>query len=173
MWIVKRSRFDEIFASAVSDRPSEQRFKKSNFGQLRSLSKSDLNFNFVFLGITEKLRSMSRGLCCRLAKPKCPPSSPLPWIASSTRRKPHRVCANLVRRRGSSMRSRQALETHLNGRRDYLMGRRKLISARTSVGGNPHQLDRWSQGVTKQCCWFRPGHCSRSTIVKYCLSEIL
>jgi hypothetical protein len=31
MWIVKRSRFDEIFASAVSDRPSEQRFKKSNF----------------------------------------------------------------------------------------------------------------------------------------------
>jgi hypothetical protein len=31
MWIVKWSRFDEIFASAVSDRPSEQRFKKSNF----------------------------------------------------------------------------------------------------------------------------------------------
>jgi hypothetical protein len=31
MWIVKRSRFDEIFASTVSDRPSEQRFKKSNF----------------------------------------------------------------------------------------------------------------------------------------------
>jgi hypothetical protein len=27
----KRLRFDEIFASAVSDRPSEQRFKKSNF----------------------------------------------------------------------------------------------------------------------------------------------
>jgi hypothetical protein len=31
MWIVKWSRFDEIFTSAVSDRPSEQRFKKSNF----------------------------------------------------------------------------------------------------------------------------------------------
>jgi hypothetical protein len=31
MWIVKQSHFDEIFASAVSDRPSEQRFKKSNF----------------------------------------------------------------------------------------------------------------------------------------------
>jgi hypothetical protein len=31
MWIVKRSHFDEIFTSAVSDRPSEQRFKKSNF----------------------------------------------------------------------------------------------------------------------------------------------
>jgi hypothetical protein len=31
MWISKRSRFNEIFTSAVSDRPSEQRFKKSNF----------------------------------------------------------------------------------------------------------------------------------------------
>jgi hypothetical protein len=31
MWIVKRSRFNEIFASAVSDQQSEQRFKKSNF----------------------------------------------------------------------------------------------------------------------------------------------
>jgi hypothetical protein len=31
MWIIKWSRFDEIFTSAVSDRPSEQRFKKSNF----------------------------------------------------------------------------------------------------------------------------------------------
>jgi hypothetical protein len=31
MLIVKRSCFDEIFASAFSDRPSKQRFKKSNF----------------------------------------------------------------------------------------------------------------------------------------------
>jgi hypothetical protein len=31
MWISKRMRFNEIFASTVSDRPSEQRFKKSNF----------------------------------------------------------------------------------------------------------------------------------------------
>jgi hypothetical protein len=30
-WIVKRSRFNETFTSAVSDRPSEQRFKKSKF----------------------------------------------------------------------------------------------------------------------------------------------
>jgi hypothetical protein len=30
IWIVKRSRFDDIFASAVSDRLSEQRFEKSN-----------------------------------------------------------------------------------------------------------------------------------------------
>jgi hypothetical protein len=52
MWIVKWSHFDEIFASAVSDRRSEQRFKRSNFGQLRSLSKPDLKFNFVFLGVT-------------------------------------------------------------------------------------------------------------------------
>jgi hypothetical protein len=37
MWISKWLRFDEIFASAVSDRPSEQRFKKSNLCQLRSL----------------------------------------------------------------------------------------------------------------------------------------
>jgi hypothetical protein len=37
-------RFDEIFASAVSDRPSQQRFKKSNFSQLRSLFLSNLNF---------------------------------------------------------------------------------------------------------------------------------
>jgi len=32
---MKRLRFDEIFAATVSDRPSEQRFKKSTFGQLR------------------------------------------------------------------------------------------------------------------------------------------
>jgi hypothetical protein len=31
MWISKRPRFDEIFASAVSDQPSEQWFKKTNF----------------------------------------------------------------------------------------------------------------------------------------------
>jgi hypothetical protein len=41
-------RFDEIFASAVSDRPSEQQFKKSNFGQLHSLFLS----NLIFLGVT-------------------------------------------------------------------------------------------------------------------------
>jgi hypothetical protein len=37
MWISKRLRFDEIFASTVSDWPLEQRFKKSNFDQLWSL----------------------------------------------------------------------------------------------------------------------------------------
>jgi hypothetical protein len=31
MWIVKWSRFNEIFVSAVSDQPSEQWFKKSKF----------------------------------------------------------------------------------------------------------------------------------------------
>jgi hypothetical protein len=61
MWIVKRSRFDEIFAFAVSDRPSEQRFKKSNFGQLRSLSKPYLNFNFVFLGVTAPSKLAASG----------------------------------------------------------------------------------------------------------------
>jgi hypothetical protein len=34
VWVVKQMRFDEIFTSVVSDRPSEQRVKNSNFDQL-------------------------------------------------------------------------------------------------------------------------------------------
>jgi hypothetical protein len=37
MWVSKHMCFNEIFASAISDRPSKQRLKKSNFGQLQSL----------------------------------------------------------------------------------------------------------------------------------------
>jgi hypothetical protein len=37
MWISKQLCFNEIFASAVSDQPSEQRFKKSNFRYNQSL----------------------------------------------------------------------------------------------------------------------------------------
>jgi hypothetical protein len=58
MWIVKWSHFDEIFASAVSDRPSKQRFKKSNFSQLRNLF---LYYSFFsFFGVTI---NQSVGLC--------------------------------------------------------------------------------------------------------------
>jgi hypothetical protein len=45
-WIGKRSRFDDIFASAVSDWPSEQRFEKSNF---RSTPEPLSN---IFFGVT-------------------------------------------------------------------------------------------------------------------------
>jgi hypothetical protein len=31
MWVVKRNRFDEPYASVVSDRPSEWRVKRSTF----------------------------------------------------------------------------------------------------------------------------------------------
>jgi hypothetical protein len=41
--------FDEIFASAVSDRPSEQWFKKSNFGQLQSPFLIKLKSNLINL----------------------------------------------------------------------------------------------------------------------------
>jgi hypothetical protein len=36
MWISKQIHFNEIFASAVSVRASEQRFKKLNFSQPRN-----------------------------------------------------------------------------------------------------------------------------------------
>jgi hypothetical protein len=50
MWISKWLCFDEIFTSAVSDRPSEQRFKKSNF---RSTPEPLSN---IFFGVTSRLQ---------------------------------------------------------------------------------------------------------------------
>ena len=38
MCIVKRIGFDKIYVTAVPDRPSDQRLRKSNFGQLSNLS---------------------------------------------------------------------------------------------------------------------------------------
>jgi hypothetical protein len=49
MWISKWMCFDEIFASAVSVHPSEQWFKKSNFGQLQSPFLIKLKSNLIIL----------------------------------------------------------------------------------------------------------------------------
>jgi hypothetical protein len=47
LWI-KHVSVDEIFASVVSDRSSEQRFKKLNFSQLQS----PLLFKLIFFDVT-------------------------------------------------------------------------------------------------------------------------
>ena len=42
MWVVKRIRFDEPYASTVSDRSYAQHFKKSTFDQLPNLSRLEI-----------------------------------------------------------------------------------------------------------------------------------
>jgi hypothetical protein len=49
MWVVKQMRFNKIFASAVSVRPSDQRLKRSKFDQLRSPLLIKLKSNLVNL----------------------------------------------------------------------------------------------------------------------------
>ena len=43
--VVKRIRLDELYATAVPDRPSNQRLRKSNFGQLPNLSRLEIKKN--------------------------------------------------------------------------------------------------------------------------------
>jgi hypothetical protein len=66
MWISKWLHFDEIFAFAVSDRPSEQRFKKSNFCQLRSLF-----FNiYIFCVTSPPKKNLSSNSAASTTEPK-------------------------------------------------------------------------------------------------------
>jgi hypothetical protein len=58
MWISKQLRFDEIIAFTVSDRPSEQWFKKLNFSQLQSL----FFLIFIFLCYSHVVCSSASGV---------------------------------------------------------------------------------------------------------------
>jgi len=65
--VVKRIRLDELYATVVPDRPSDQRLRKSNFSQLPNLSRLEIKKYLNNWDITVRVKqfyNIIHYLCC-------------------------------------------------------------------------------------------------------------